>query len=222
MAIRIRDVLLKSIPYLLSVAGGLTLFILTQDNIKSPSLADLITNIAASLLAIPLVFLLYDYSNSRISKRLTQTMAENMSDKVNLIIMNLTLLMRRIAGVRGKLSLEALNRMQELRISNIAAKLKITTADMDEMRKYRDELDDLIYKYAKENILSASRAQDLSALARDLSHLINLHKIYSNRKITSKYVVNIINRITDWLDTDAEAGMHFQQLLQQGTNANEK
>jgi len=219
---QIRDVFLKSIPYLLSVAGGLTLFILTKDNIKSPSLADLITNIAASLLAIPLVFLLYDYSNSRISQRLTQTMAENMADKVNLIIMNLTLLMRRIAGVRGKLTLESLNRMQELRISNIAAKLKITSADMDEMRKYRDELDDLIYKYAKENILSASRAQDLSALARDLSHLINLHKFYSNRKITSKYVVNIINRITDWLDTDAETGMHFQQLLQQGTIANVK
>lgn len=222
MTMQIRDVFLKSIPYLLSVAGGLTLFILTKDNIKSPSLADLITNIAASLLAIPLVFLLYDYSNSRISQRLTQTMAENMADKVNLIIMNLTLLMRRIAGVRGKLTLESLNRMQELRISNIAAKLKITSADMDEMRKYRDELDDLIYKYAKENILSASRAQDLSALARDLSHLINLHKFYSNRKITSKYVVNIINRITDWLDTDAETGMHFQQLLQQGTIANVK
>ncbi len=217
MAIKLRDILLKSIPYLLSIAGGLVLFILTKDNIKNENVADLINNIAASLLSIPLVFLLYDYSNSRISRRLSQTMAENMADKVNLLVMNLTILMRRISGVRGKLTLAAVNKMGDWRPSRIAERMKITQADIDELRKYRDELDNLIYKYARENILSVDRAQDLSAMARDMSHLINEHKFYSNKKITSKYVASIITRITDWLDTDAEMAMHFQQLLQQGT-----
>ena len=217
MAIKLRDILLKSIPYLLSIAGGLVLFILTKDNIKNENVADLINNIAASLLSIPLVFLLYDYSNSRISRRLSQTMAENMADKVNLLVMNLTILMRRISGVRGKLTLAAVNKMGDWRPARIAERMKITRADIDELRKYRDELDNLIYKYARENILSVDRAQDLSAMARDMSHLINEHKFYSNKKITSKYIANIITRITDWLDTDAEMAMHFQQLLQQGT-----
>lgn len=217
MAIKLRDILLKSIPYLLSIAGGLVLFILTKDNIKNENAADLINNIAASLLSIPLVFLLYDYSNSRISRRLSQTMAENMADKVNLLVMNLTILMRRMSGVRGKLTLAAVNKMGDWRPSRIAERMKITQADIDELRKYRDELDNLIYKYARENILSVDRAQDLSAMARDMSHLINEHKFYSNKKITSKYIANIITRITDWLDTDAEMAMHFQQLLQQGT-----
>lgn len=219
---KLRDLFLKSIPYLLSIAGGLTLFILTQDNIKSPSLADLITNIAASLLAIPLVFLLYDYANSRISQRLTRTMAENMADNVNLIMLNLTVLMRRICGMHGKLTLESVNQMQVLRASDVARKLKITKADMNELHSLRDNLDDLIYKYARENILPAERAQDLSSVARDLSHLINIHKLYSNRKITAKYVISIIGYIADWLDTDAETSMHFQQLLQQGATASAK
>lgn len=201
----------------MSIAGGLVLFILTKDNIKNENAADLINNIAASLLSIPLVFLLYDYSNSRISRRLSQTMAENMADKVNLLVMNLIILMRRISGVRGKLTLAAVNKMGDWRPSRIAERMKITQADIDELRKYRDELDNLIYKYARENILSVDRAQDLSAMARDMSHLINEHKFYSNKKITSKYIANIITRITDWLDTDAEMAMHFQQLLQQGT-----
>lgn len=222
MAIKLRDVLLKSIPYLLSIAGGLVLFILTKDNIKNANVADLINNIAASLLSIPLVFLLYDYSNSRISRRLSQTMAQNMADAVNLLVVNLTMLMRRIAGVRGKLTLESVNKMGDLRPSHIAPRMKITASDMDELRKYRDELDDLVYKYARENILSVDRAQDLSAMARDMSHLINLHHFYSNRKISAKYVARIISRIADWLDTDAEMSMHFQQLLQQGAISTDK
>ena len=89
------------IPYSLSVAGGLLLFVLTKDNISNENVADLINNIAASLLAIPLVFLLYDYSNSRVSKRLSQTMAQNLGDTINLLVMNLILVMRRISAVRG-------------------------------------------------------------------------------------------------------------------------
>lgn len=70
MVINLRDIFLKMIPYMLSIAGGLALYLLTADNIKNPNLADLINNIAASLLAIPLVFLLYDYSNYRVSRQL--------------------------------------------------------------------------------------------------------------------------------------------------------
>ncbi|MDE6478087.1 MAG: hypothetical protein K2L94_02450 [Alphaproteobacteria bacterium] len=198
------------------------LFVVTQDNIRSPSLADLINNIAASLLSIPLVFLLYDYSNSRVSKRLSQTMAQNMADKVNLLLMNLTILMRHVAGVRGKLTLESLNRMDELTVSRIAKNMKIGATDVADLRKYRDELDDLIYKYGRANIISVDRVQELSAMARDLSHLINEHKFYSNRKITAKYIASIITRITDWLDSDAEMALHFQQLLQQGAIGPEK
>ncbi len=73
MSIKLRNFLLKSIPYLLSIAGGATLFIVTKDEITDPSLADLVTNIAASLLSIPLVFLLYDYSNYRIQKQIKHT-----------------------------------------------------------------------------------------------------------------------------------------------------
>jgi len=141
---KLRDILLKMIPYSLSVAGGLLLFVLTKDNISNENVADLINNIAASLLAIPLVFLLYDYSNSRVSKRLSQTMAQNLGDTINLLVMNLILVMRRISDVRGPVTLESVNKMSDWRPSYIARRLKITSRDLDELRKYRDELNDLI------------------------------------------------------------------------------
>ncbi len=72
MAINWHNLFLKSIPYWLSIAGGAALFLLTKDEISDPSLAALVTNMAASLLSIPLVFLLYDYSNYKIAKKLKQ------------------------------------------------------------------------------------------------------------------------------------------------------
>ena len=59
---------------MVSVAGGIILFTVSLDNVQDPELADLITNISASLLAIPLVFLLYDYTNYRVSRRLQESM----------------------------------------------------------------------------------------------------------------------------------------------------
>ncbi len=70
MTINWRNLFLKSIPYLLSITGGAALFLLTKDEISDPELADLVTNMSASLLSIPLVFLLYDYSNYQISRKL--------------------------------------------------------------------------------------------------------------------------------------------------------
>ena len=58
MNIELRDVLLKSIPYLLSIAGGVALFLITVDNVRDPAVSDLMNNISASLLSIPIVFLL--------------------------------------------------------------------------------------------------------------------------------------------------------------------
>ena len=61
---------LKSISYVLSIAGGVFVFDISEDYLHDPSWIDLMNNVAASLLAIPLVFLFYDYSNFLITRRM--------------------------------------------------------------------------------------------------------------------------------------------------------
>ena len=62
--------LLKMIPYVLSILGGVVVFYASQKYVHSSGWIDLMDNVAASLLAIPLVFLFYDYSNYLITKRM--------------------------------------------------------------------------------------------------------------------------------------------------------
>ena len=205
--------LLKMIPYVLSVAGGLILFIVTKDEVHNPNVTDLINNISASLLSIPLVFLLYDYTNYRVSKQLNKTMADSMTDKINIILLNLIMIIRQMLGIRGTLTFASMNKMSNLSQSKIVANLKITQNLANELRTYRDEIDNMIYNGAKPNVLTGAQVQMLTELVRELSLLINEHSFRRNRRVAAKYIENIIGKIIDWMDSDAFASMHFQQLL---------
>lgn len=201
------------IPYVLSVAGGLILFIVTKDEVHNPNVTDLINNISASLLSIPLVFLLYDYTNYRVSKQLNKTMADSMTDKINIILLNLIMIIRQMLGIRGTLTFASMNKMSNLSQSKIAANLKITQNLANELRTYRDEIDNMTYNWAKPNVLTGAQVQMLTGLVRELSLLINEHSFRRNRRVAAKYIENIIGKIIDWMDSDAFASMHFQQLL---------
>lgn len=213
MAIKLRNILLKMIPYVLSVAGGLILFIVTKDEVHNANVTDLINNISASLLSIPLVFLLYDYTNYRVSKQLNKTMADSMTDKINIILLNLIMIIRQMLGIRGTLTFASMNKMSNLSQSKIVANLKITQNLANELRTYRDEIDNMTYNWAKPNVLTGAQVQMLTGLVRELSLLINEHSFRRNRRVAAKYIENIIGKIIDWMDSDAFASMHFQQLL---------
>lgn len=189
------------------------MFIVTKDEVHNPNVTDLINNISASLLSIPLVFLLYDYTNYRVSKQLNKTMADSMTDKINIILLNLIMIIRQMLGIRGTLTFASMNKMSNLSQSKIVANLKITQNLANELRTYRDEMDNMIYNGAKPNVLTGAQVQMLTGLVRELSLLINEHSFRRNRRVAAKYIENIIGKIIDWMDSDAFASMHFQQLL---------
>ena len=126
MKIHFRTVFLKSLPYLMSIAGGIVLYTEAIDNAPNSNIRDLVINVSASLLSIPLVFLLYDYTNSRIANQMKQTMINSMTDKLNVLMLNIIILLRESMGVRSKLTTENLNRMLIWRAPEISRQVKIT------------------------------------------------------------------------------------------------
>ena len=80
MKLNIRTFLLKSLPYLMSIAGGIILYTGAIDNAPNANIRDLVINVSASLLSIPLVFLLYDYTNSRVARQMKKSVIHSMND----------------------------------------------------------------------------------------------------------------------------------------------
>lgn len=189
------------------------MFIVTKDDIRDPNMTDLINNIAASLLSIPLVFLLYDYSNYRVSKQLQKTMADSVGDKINVILLRVAIVIRGIIGMRKKLTFMTLNNMSDISVSRISARLKITPSALSELHSLHDQLYDFIYHGANTNVLSVDQIQSLSGLLREISQLINEHEFRRNRHIAARYIKNIMGHIADWMDSDAFASLHFDKLL---------
>lgn len=218
MNLTIRDILLKSIPYLLSIAGGVALFLFTVDTVKNPSVADLMNNISASLLSIPIVFLLYDYSNYRISKKLNQSLESSMSSRITAVMLGMIMTLRSAAGIRGKLTLSTLNKMRDINPHHIAQKIKMPTAMLKKLGDYHTNLSDMIYKYGKNNILDSASMQNLSGITLDLLHLLNEYEFRKDKRAAAKNMVDIFGRIADWMDSDAAAAINFQKLLQQAAD----
>lgn len=213
MKTNFRNVFLKSLPYLMSIAGGIILYTGAIDNAPNDNIRDLVINVSASLLSIPLVFLLYDYTNSRINMQMKQHMANSVSDKLNVLMISLILLLREMLGVRTKPSTENINRMLSWRASDISRRLKISNATIDKMHEYHNDLDTLLYRNSQTNVLTSEQVQILSSLARAMTHFINENKFHKNRKISAKYMETITSKILDWLDMDSVAALNISTHL---------
>lgn len=213
MSTTLKNLLLKTIPYLLSVIGGITLFLISLDKVKDPNVSGLIDNIAASLLSIPLVFLLYDYTNYRISKQVNRTLATNISDKVNSVVLNIVVFLRHSLGLKVNMHLETFNKLQDWSLKKIAQRLKITRAELNNLRAYRYEIDEILYRASRGNVLTSEQTQILSDLSREILHLMTEHNFHRDRAIVAKHVKNIILRIIEWQDSSATMSTDLEKEM---------
>ena len=213
MKLNIRTFLLKSLPYLMSIAGGIILYTGAIDNAPNDNIRDLVINVSASLLSIPLVFLLYDYTNSRVARQMKKNVAHSMTGKLNSVLANMILVLRDALNVHSKLTTDSLNRMLVWRVPDISRRLNITPRVLDELHACHNDLDTLLFRNSQTNVLSAEQSQILSTMARDMAHLINESKFHKNRRVSAKYIENIMGRILDWLDADSVAALDLTRHL---------
>ena len=213
MKLSFRTIFLKSLPYLLSITGGIILYTGAIDNAPNDNIRDLVINVSASLLSIPLVFLLYDYTNSRINSQMKKNIANSIGDKLNDLMINLILLLREMLSVRGRPTIENINRMLAWRASDIAKRINITANRIEKMHTYHNDLDTLLYRNSQTDVLSSEQIQILSSLARAMTHFINENKFHKNRHISAKYMESITTKILDWLDLDSVVALNISKHL---------
>lgn len=209
----LRIIFLKSLPYLMSITGGVILYTGAIDNAPTANLRDLIINVSASLLSIPLVFLLYDYTNSRVARQMKRNLADSISDRLDILMLNIILMLREMLGVRTKLNAENLNRMLIWRAPEIVRRLKITPKIKQELHVYHNDLDVLLYHNAHSDAIAPEVQQILTALSRELTRLINENKFRHNKRMSAKYIEEIMAHILDWLDSDSVAALNLQQHM---------
>lgn len=198
---------------MVSVLGGIILFSISMDNVKDPALEALISNISASLLAIPLVFLLYDYTNTRVSRRLQETLRTGVQDKTNTIVLHLILVLRRMVKMRGRITRTNIGNLADLSERQILRRLNLRTDYVETLHQYYQDLENLVLGYGKENVFTPEQLRLLSDLARNISHIISVRRLGGNKRVIARHIKNIGNEISDWLDSSSEVSENFNQTL---------
>lgn len=213
MKINVRAIFLKSLPYLMSIVGGIILYTGAIDNAPNENLRDLVIDISGSLLSIPLVFLLYDYTNSRIKRQMKRHMVNSVGDKINIMMLNLVIVLRESMSVRSKITTENLNRMLSWRAPEISRRLKINQKIIGQIHQLHNDLDTLLYRNSQTDVLSPEQVQILSSLARAMTRFINESKFHKSNRMSAKYMEMIMTKVLDWLDSDSVAALNITQHL---------
>ena len=221
---KFKNFFLKSIPYILSILGGLIVYIVFVVNMRDDqNLNGLMSNVAASLLAIPLIFILYDYVSYKMSNRLNAEMEESLTFDVNSIVLKVLKVMRRMLGIKTAMSWVMLKRMLHYTAHEIKAAAKITDEDIAALKSLKKDLNDLSYKLVQAKILPESQVQLVIAITREMAHTVNEYEYKGkNSARLPGYIENLMDAIDDWFDSLERDSLQNHQQFQLSIEAEEK
>ena len=188
---KINNVILKAIPYVLSIAGGILVFDISRRYAHTAGWADLMDNISASLLAIPLVFLFYDYSNYLITR--------NMKKRMHISVINSVdgFLFKILAQVKRIIQIEHITvPMQDLNLNY--KKLNLDAKCMRAIKKQLRGMEELLYKSDKIQVLEPQHTQILSFIAQEINQILNEYKYHNSPKEIARYIETTLSMIDDW------------------------
>lgn len=187
----LKHLFFKAIPYVLSVAGGVLVFDISQKYMHSPGWIDLMDNVAASLLAIPLVFLFYDYSNYLVTRRVHKSQRSAVISTVDGFLFKILDQLKRIIKMNH---IEV--PMQDLNLNY--RKMDFSAKYIRAINRQLKKMEELLYKSDKIEILDPQHTQILSFIAQELNQIINECKYHNSPKEIARYVETTLSMIDDW------------------------
>ena len=188
---RLNNLLLKSIPYVLSIAGGIFVFDFSQDYLRDPNWIDLSNNVAASLLSIPLVFLFYEYSNYLVTRRMNKRQHLKLINEVDNCLLKILSQMKNIVGLARI----------EVPMRDIKRDYKTLNVDKKYLRTIRNQLnnlEDILYKSDKISVLDPQHTQILSFIVQELNQILNECKYNNSLREIARYIETTLSIIDDW------------------------
>jgi len=185
------NILLKSIPYVLSIAGGVFVFDFSQQYLHDPNWIDLMNNVAASLLAIPLVFLFYDYSNYLVTRRMKKHQHISVINTLDGYLLKILGQMKNIIGLK-RIEVP----MQDINLNY--KKLNLDAQYMRAISNQLNNLEDLLYKSDKIDVLDPQHTQVLSFITQELNQILNEYKYHNSPREIARYIETTLSMIDDW------------------------
>ncbi len=209
--------LARAIPYVLTFFAGAAVFWVS---FAYPSVwSDWLIEISGALSAIPIVFLIYDYFNYRITTQANKKQADDLSNQIDTIVMEIMMFFYGAMGGRGKPGRMAIQKLVDSPTATINRNLRLRKKDISQLHEYKNRLDTIIYRAGTANIFDSTRFDMALDIMHSLSHIINDLEYSGGRSSLVKYTQNLFDSADNWLDSRTEKATTTQIQTQSGDNA---
>lgn len=198
-----KTLFLRTLPYFISMGAGVLIYIITIVYIENEDLSGLISNIAAGLLSIPLVFICYEVVANIANRNIKRTLAQHFEFEANHILIDIIAQLKVLLNVSDNLDKENLDKFLNMNETYIKKNINLSKADVEKYKNDRNNLLNLIYKQQNTDSLSDARIQNVLAIIRVLgviSEGIEHSTKHDTKNETIKAVSKLLEQISQWLD----------------------
>lgn len=211
---KIKAILIRSIPYVFCSLCGIGLFLIGIYFIDNDSFRSLTTSLAGTLLGIPVVFLVFHSTDYYTKKALNKKLAKNLVVKTNETIDKMLRVLWKSLGIRDKMTPRMIRKTASVEVKKIQDQLKITPADLLDLKSIKRALDELEYSATRLSVLSDNQNTTIVSLAQEMAHLINEREFQRNKKAKAITTQKILILAGDWYDSNKRNRSNSEQSLE--------
>lgn len=195
----IKNFWLRILPYLISILTGIGIYIFTILYVKDSSLSDLIMNIAAGLLSIPIVFLSYETVRELSSRNLRTSLRSHLLFEINDILLDIIVNLRKLLSQNTPFTPEGLDLFLNMDIARIRKNIAMTD---DLSKTFETDKDKLIHLLNNNDNAHVLTEAELNMLYSTANHLGILSKeiFYRDKVKDKKTLFNTIQLLLRTLD----------------------
>ncbi len=210
-----KKLLIKILPFLVAFGTGVILYIVTDKFISDVGLNNLLINVSAGLVSIPLVFIFYDVINKLTSRNLHNTLFESVTVEINNQLIDLIHFLASLIGENDPQSMSDLDDFLELEHNEIYQKLKLNGVEFTSLETIKQQLVLVIHKPATFDILTDKQilavlnvVKEITFLIKNLKQIEKIKNSVRYKKIIAMNIEYILDNLTSWIESGKKDALH--------------
>lgn len=210
-----KKLFIKILPFLVAFGTGIILYVVTDKFISDEGLNNLLINVSAGLVSIPLVFIFYDVINKLTSRNLHNSLFESVTVEINSQLIDLIRLLANLIGDSEPKNMTDLDDFLELENNEIYQKLQVDNMDISSLELIKQQLVFIIHKPATFDILTEKQIssilnviKEITFLAKNLKQDEKVKKTAKHKKIIAMNMEYILDNLTSWIESGKKDALH--------------
>ncbi|MDD4556189.1 MAG: hypothetical protein PHE89_02520 [Alphaproteobacteria bacterium] len=198
---RIKNLLLRLLPYLISILSGAFIYHLSMLYLDNSDLSVLLMNIASTLLSIPIMFIFYELINEICTKNLNNSISKGLIFEINYIISDLVKIFQQLLGRDAPLDEEELYLLLSSNREEVAQNLSLSKDAIALLDAERKKLFEFTHGNFNLSVLSDPQIKSLMAIIRNVTIIYKEvdRKKMPNKELVAENLYQTLQSISKWV-----------------------